>query len=57
MKKIYTGHVPSALLTPAAVNRALSHLMDHKAWAKRYVAMTSADMIAYFTAFLTKYYL
>jgi hypothetical protein len=33
VKRIYTVRVPPTPLTPAAVHRALSHLMDHKAHA------------------------
>jgi hypothetical protein len=57
MKRIYTGPVPPAPLTPAAVHSALSHLMDHKAHATKYLAMTPDVRMAWFNAFLTKYYL
>jgi hypothetical protein len=57
MKRIYTGRVPAAPLTPAAVHRALSHLMDHKAHTTKYLAMTPAARMDWFNAFLTKYYL
>jgi hypothetical protein len=40
MKRIYTGRVPAASLTPVAFYHALSHLMDHEAHATRYLAMT-----------------
>ena len=57
LKKIYAGRVPDAPVTQAAVHRALSHLMDHKAQATKYLAMTPAARMAWFNAFLKKYYL
>jgi hypothetical protein len=57
MNKIYTDLVPAAPLTPAAVHHALSHLMDHKAHATKYLAMTPDARMDWFNAFLTKYYL
>jgi hypothetical protein len=55
MKMVYAGRVPAAPLTPTAVHRAPSHLMDHK--ANMYIAMTPAGRMDWFTTFLTKYYL
>jgi hypothetical protein len=57
MKMTYAGRVPAAPLTPAAVHRALSHLMDHKAHADMYLAMTPAGKMDWFNSFPTKYYL
>lgn len=57
MKRIYTNCVLAAPLTHAMVHRALSHLMDHQAHATRYLAMTTDGKMAWFNAFLTKYYL
>ena len=57
IKMIYAGLVPAAPVSLAVVHRALSHLMDHKAQATRYLAMNPATRMAWFNAFLTKYYL
>jgi hypothetical protein len=57
MKRIYTGRVPPAPLTQAAVHHALSHLMDNKARATKYLVMTPDARMAWFNAFLTKYYM
>jgi hypothetical protein len=57
MKKIYEGGVPAALLTPTAVHRALSHLMDRKAQVTRHLATTHDGRMAWFNTFPTKYYL
>jgi hypothetical protein len=46
MKKIYAGRVPTVPLTPAAVHRALSYLMDHKTHATRYLVMTPDGRMA-----------
>jgi hypothetical protein len=52
MKKIYEGSVSDALLTPAAVHRALSQLMDHKVQAPTYLAMIPDVRIVWFNTFL-----
>jgi hypothetical protein len=57
MKRIYTGRVPAAPLIPDAVHRALSHLMDHNAHARKYLAMIPDARMYWFNAVLTKYYL
>jgi hypothetical protein len=57
MKMIYTGQGPAAPLTPAVVHHALSHLIDHKTHVNKYLVMTLAGRMDWFTAFLTKYYL
>jgi hypothetical protein len=57
MNMIYVRRVPATSLTLVAVQRALDHLMDHKGPTNMYLAMTPADRMAWFTTFLTKYYL
>jgi hypothetical protein len=57
IKITYVGDVLAAQISPFAIHRALSHLMDHKAQDNRYLAMVPGDKMAWFTAFLGKYYL
>jgi hypothetical protein len=57
MKMIYIERVPQAPISPTAIHRALSHLMEHKAHATRYLAMSPECRMSWFTSFLKKYYL
>jgi hypothetical protein len=57
MKIIYTMGRPAAPISSSAVHHVLSHLMDHKAQANMYLVMTPKDRMAWFTAFIRKYYL
>jgi hypothetical protein len=57
IKMIYVGRVPLAPISPTVFHRALSHLMEHKAQATKYLAISRECMMSWFTAFLKKYYL
>jgi glutathione S-transferase len=57
MNIIYSGRVLEAPISPYVIHCALSHSMDHKAHANMNLAMTPANEMARFTAFLRKYYL
>jgi hypothetical protein len=57
MKKIHIGHVPQAPISPNAIHRAHSQLIEHKAHATRYLAMSPKCKMSRYTAFLKKYYL
>jgi hypothetical protein len=56
MKMIYAGRVPQSPISPTVIHHALSHLMEHKAHAIRYLAMSPECRMSWFTAFLKKYY-
>jgi hypothetical protein len=40
IKIIFAGRVTTVPISPTAIHRALSHLMEHKAHATRYLAMS-----------------
>jgi hypothetical protein len=57
MKMIYGDRIPTAPISPTAIHRALSHLMEHSGQRTRYLAMTPERRLSWFMAFLNKHYL